>query len=161
MAKTDSRTKIRPDLIKTPLHHLVVIKKKIGMTAKRLTERSRDYGGFTLLVKILVTRRRKREQDRPIFSSYLERLLFDYSSSDEELLKIISQEFKSISWRKTKSSHGVKNSQLKVKIIQKPKYLHKTWTSTEASLPKTPHPESFFFSSSTRFKPQCITETSH
>lgn len=28
MAKTDSRTKIRPDLIKTPLHHLVVIKKK-------------------------------------------------------------------------------------------------------------------------------------
>lgn len=60
MAKTDSRTEIRPGLIKTRLHHLVVIKKKKGMTVKRLTERSRDYGGFTLLEKIRVTRRRRR-----------------------------------------------------------------------------------------------------
>lgn len=42
-------------------------------------------------------------------------------------------------------------SQLKVKITQKPKYSHKTWTSTEASLPKTP-PQNLLFSSM-QFKP--------
>lgn len=72
MAKTDSRTKIRPDLIKTPLHHLVVIKKKIGMTAKRPTEIKRLWRLHTA----------GENTGNSIFSSYLERLIFDYSSSD-------------------------------------------------------------------------------
>lgn len=79
MAKTDSRTKIRPDLIKTPLHHLVVIKKKIGMTAKRPTEIKRLWRLHTAGEN---TGNSGENTGNSIFSSYLERLIFDYSSSD-------------------------------------------------------------------------------
>lgn len=60
MAKADSRTQIRPDLIKTSLHHLVVIKK--GMTVKRVTERWKDDRGFALLKKIWGKYRVKKEK---------------------------------------------------------------------------------------------------
>lgn len=66
MAKTDSRTKIRPDLIKTPLHHLVVIKKnrndckETDREIKRL-QRPHTAGENT------GNKEKKEGQERPVF----------------------------------------------------------------------------------------------
>lgn len=87
MAKTDSRTQIRPDLIKTPLHHLVVIKKnrydckETDREIKRL-RRLHTAGENTGNKEKKEGWQFISEQDRPIFSYYLERLIFDFSSSD-------------------------------------------------------------------------------
>lgn len=154
MAQADSRAEIRPELIKTSLHHLVIQKKKKGMTVKR--RRSRDDRSFTLLEKtwgeILINRRRgiggslflSKTKTFPLF--FLVKNMFregnhlsSWKANDLLIFirlginKINCQEYLSISW--WKQILWLKNRDQN--SCTKPE-LYLTLSS------KSSHPESFF-----------------